>query len=253
MFHVPFDKRDKINDQRFSIKGIPCLYIGSTPYVCYKEILEYKKPNEKLYTSRFQYKKGSKFKILNLSTNFQDIVRLSVDKDNINTHDIVGYDKISKEDYIKKAIYTFPIQCACSYLITENERNFKIEYVIPQIIMNCISNLNIDGISYCSTKFNRKNPYSAYLMTNFAIPAYCNSSELYSEKLSRMFDVTKPLCYEDFMENKPPKTLLFELKKFADSFNTFKSVGEIEGICYMDTDWYCYEKELEDIAIISVH
>lgn len=252
MFQIPFDQRYKVDEQRFSIKGIPCLYLGSTPYVCFKEIRQYKKDNDKFYTSRFQYKKGLNFKILNLATHFQDIFRVTMDTDNLNSLDAIAYGKISQEEYLKKTIYTFPIQCACSFLVEENERNFKIEYAVPQIIMNCIKSFQIDGVSYCSTKFDEKNPYSVYLMTNFSIPAYSKSNELYSEKLSRIFEVTEPLCFEDFLENKPPKPPFYEFTKFVDLINHDKNLGVINSQNYIETDYYQYEKELENKPVHNI-
>ncbi len=42
MFHVPFESRIKIETQRYSIAGLPCLYLGNSAYVCW---LEMGKPN----------------------------------------------------------------------------------------------------------------------------------------------------------------------------------------------------------------
>ncbi|MBR5907048.1 MAG: hypothetical protein IKZ50_01480 [Bacteroidales bacterium] len=38
MFHIPFDHRDLIGNQRYSISGIPCLYLGSSSYICWEEL-----------------------------------------------------------------------------------------------------------------------------------------------------------------------------------------------------------------------
>ena len=36
MFHIPYDKRNLIGNQRFSISGTPCLYIGGSSYICWE-------------------------------------------------------------------------------------------------------------------------------------------------------------------------------------------------------------------------
>lgn len=53
MFHIPFDKRDRIGNQRYSISGIPCLYLGSSSYVCWEELgrVDYDKCNFCGYTN----------------------------------------------------------------------------------------------------------------------------------------------------------------------------------------------------------
>lgn len=120
--------------------------------------------------------------------------------------------------------------------------------------MNCINSFHIDGVSYVSTKFDEKDSFAVYLMTNLAIPAYSKSNERYSEKLSKIFEVTKPLCFEDFLKNKPQRPLPNEPKKpprisqliqFADLFNKNQYSGIINGQVYIDTNYYWYEKELE--------
>ncbi len=38
LFHIPYDKRDKIGNQRFSISGMPCLYLATSSYACWEEL-----------------------------------------------------------------------------------------------------------------------------------------------------------------------------------------------------------------------
>ena len=38
LFHVPFEEREKLASQRYSIPGVPCLYLGSSAYVCWEEL-----------------------------------------------------------------------------------------------------------------------------------------------------------------------------------------------------------------------
>ncbi|NMA31989.1 MAG: hypothetical protein GX941_09340, partial [Candidatus Methanofastidiosa archaeon] len=244
MFHIPFEQRQKIKEQRFSINGIPCLYLGATPYVCIKEIVQTKTDNDKLYTSRFFYKSGSGIKILNLATHFQDIFRVTLNNDDLFSLDSIAYGKISKEDYIKKTIYTYPIQCACSFLIKENNRDYKIEYTIPQIIMSCISSFNVDGVSYCSTKFDVYDLSSIYLMTNFAFPAYIQSKEKYSEKLTRSFEITEPLCFIEIQQDKS-QIHTIDIHRFVDTINKPHYEAIINGSKYIDTLYYKLEKALD--------
>jgi hypothetical protein len=38
MFHVPFEKRRLVRNQRYSIAGLPCLYLGSSIWICWEEM-----------------------------------------------------------------------------------------------------------------------------------------------------------------------------------------------------------------------
>ena len=53
MFHIPFNKRYLVGNQRFSISGLPCLYLGGSPYVCWEELgrPDFQKCNHSGYTT----------------------------------------------------------------------------------------------------------------------------------------------------------------------------------------------------------
>lgn len=38
LFHIPYDKRERIGNQSFSVSGLPCLYLASSSYVCWEEL-----------------------------------------------------------------------------------------------------------------------------------------------------------------------------------------------------------------------
>ncbi|WP_238651792.1 hypothetical protein [Paenibacillus piscarius] len=38
MFHIPFEKRGFVKTNRYSIPGLPCVYLGSTPLICWEEL-----------------------------------------------------------------------------------------------------------------------------------------------------------------------------------------------------------------------
>ena len=38
IFHVPFEKRGSIKSNRYSIPGLPCLYLGTSLYTCWEEM-----------------------------------------------------------------------------------------------------------------------------------------------------------------------------------------------------------------------
>ena len=38
MFHIPYDKRNLVGNQRYSLFGLPCLYLGGSSYICWEEL-----------------------------------------------------------------------------------------------------------------------------------------------------------------------------------------------------------------------
>ena len=38
MLHIPFDLRERVSSTRFSIPGLPCLYLATTTYCCWLEL-----------------------------------------------------------------------------------------------------------------------------------------------------------------------------------------------------------------------
>ena len=38
MFHIPYDKRHLVGNQRYSLSGLPCLYLGGSSYICWEEL-----------------------------------------------------------------------------------------------------------------------------------------------------------------------------------------------------------------------
>lgn len=38
MLHIPFNKRHIVKSERFSIPGLPCLYLGNSSYACWVEM-----------------------------------------------------------------------------------------------------------------------------------------------------------------------------------------------------------------------
>ncbi|MBG7610701.1 hypothetical protein IU405_00375, partial [Polaribacter sp. BAL334] len=38
LFHIPYEKRHLIGNNRFSLSGFPCLYFGNKVYCCWEEL-----------------------------------------------------------------------------------------------------------------------------------------------------------------------------------------------------------------------
>ncbi len=52
LFHIPFEERYKVRTQRYSIPGLPCLYLGGSIWVCWEELA--RPPFHEMQISRFE-------------------------------------------------------------------------------------------------------------------------------------------------------------------------------------------------------
>ena len=152
MFHVPFSKRGKLGNYRFSISGYPCLYLGKTIWACWEELHE---PD----TKRVCVSKAdviSDVKLLDLSWPSKDM-------------------SDCPSSLASRIICTWPLIIACSIRTLFPDDTFKPEYIIPQLVMLAIKNGKNCGIDYmgCLYTSTQQNEYFSWgydFLTNAAIP-----------------------------------------------------------------------------------
>lgn len=197
MIHIPLDKRSVISTQRFSIAGVPCIYLGTTSYVCW---IELSKPREdKFNVSAFKFnKEGKRLRILNLV---------------ISEGIINGICNIKDENYDvrcnlqKSMLRIWPLVCATSFHIKENNRNFKSEYIISQLIMMSLKELNIDGISYLSKRAKDEFQYPQAI--NLALPVF-ETKNLGYGRICNKFELTTPSNFNLYLKLKGKSTTIIE-------------------------------------------
>lgn len=200
--HVPLNERSKVGSCRFSIPGIPCLYLSSNSYTVWKETGS---PNlDKLSISSFRIDDPVLLnkKIIDLTAPIYYI------------YGILSNEKINFDENKEKCIYLIklmkavPLIISCSVVCDlENKRNFKVEYLIPQLIMRCLAD-NVIGIAYNS---NRVDSNSTLLATNLAIPILNYSeSSLFGNILKNILvsDSMNLGYFADFLYNSNNLSLL---------------------------------------------
>jgi hypothetical protein len=183
MLHIPFNKRELIKTQRFSISGVPCLYLGTTSYVCW---LEMNKPRDSEFNVS-SYKIPGQLKILNL---VGDQMLINGQASGCN---FCEKEYIEKNiELLKTMIEFFPIIYATSYSIINANRNFKSEYIISQLIIQCLEELKVDGIAYISKKVSN-NLVGYAQCTNLAIPIKYKGCYTYENEISRYGELCKDI------------------------------------------------------------
>lgn len=178
LFHIPLNMRGIVTTQRYSVPGLPCLYMGESIYACWEEM---KRPQLNLcMTSKLQCQ--DEIKLLNLAF-FQD------------------NDEEWWNDNIEKVLNIFPILLSCMIPVADEDAIYKPEYIIPQLVMEWViwnrKKEKIYGIYYTSANVNEDFDYPLYKLNNLAIPVIDISRDKeYCPVLCEMFKITKPLCIE---------------------------------------------------------
>jgi hypothetical protein len=262
MMHIPFNKRSIIQNQRYSVSGMPCLYLSTSPQTCWEEL---GRPNfNNVWISRFELV-DTDLKIINLSYNYMDFISNKKQMD---------------KDKFEKIILTWILQCACSVVVnSRTERVFKEEYIIPQVLMLALIEEGYDGIYYFSLRnvniintFNKK-LYFHNTMNNLALPVtdyniFKNNSNmdfnktkynkyLSSKKISKMFKVTSPLnmgLVSSLLENYSKGSSIIRRKEELGYISPQRILNENNTIIfskdhhydYRDTNYYKIEKMLQD-------
>ncbi len=184
MLHIPLDKRGLIATQRFSIAGLPCLYLSTTSFGTWLE----------LGTPEFDVFQVSAFQIpMDLK-----VLNLCISQWMIN-----GASSFIGRDDEKEAVFNFleifPLIIATSYHVSERNRNFKSEYIISQLVMQVCNDLGIDGVAYLS---KRTKDYFAYPQAvNLAIAIPYNQDSKYWNRADEIY-ITKPIKFSDFCKMK---------------------------------------------------
>ncbi|WP_279204983.1 hypothetical protein [Obesumbacterium proteus] len=189
IFHIPFTKRHNVNAQRYSVAGLPCLYLGSSLYVCWQEM---NKPDfDKLYLSSF-ISDDDKSKILNFSPRILNDFTIGVLED----------EELKNSNWkIASYLILWPLILSCSYIKKNSTASFVQEYIIPNLLMQWISrrvNSPIAGIAYYSTRMPNAN--KTHRSINVVLPPKATYRQTilqeYCPRLKGLFEFTPPVSWQ---------------------------------------------------------
>lgn len=178
LFHIPFDQRYRVSTQRYSIEGLPCLYLASCSFTAW---LELGRPNfNELWVAGFE----PNYEISTLDFAFT-LSSLLEDLDNgVNEKNIIS----------KLTLYPFVL--STSFRTKYPSAVFHEEYIISCILLQWITTVkeqNFMGIRYLSTKLEAYKTKDLWKISNFVMPPQDYSeNEIYNSKLAQMFMLTYP-------------------------------------------------------------
>lgn len=180
--HVPFNMRYKIDSNRFSLQGLPCLYLANSPETADKEL---RSLNDGCCRWISEFVPNSIIPVMDL-----------------RFHSISWSDDMPDYDLFK-LIITYPIRLFCSIRVKHENCNFNEEYYFPQLLSHFIlvhlkerPNEHIyyggKGIMFDSTV--NEGGY------NLIFPAYYNDVKPphmgHSQYLSNLFSEVGPTIYK---------------------------------------------------------
>lgn len=229
MLHIPFGKREIISTQRFSIPGIPCIYLSTSSYGSW---IEMGCPE----SSQFQV---SSFEV----PNDIRVLNLCIQQYLIDGMTSV-IENLEEEQRAKACLGIFPLVIATSYRVKQNDRKFKSEYIISQIVMQVCGELGIDGVAYLSKR--TRDIYAYPQAVNLAIAIPNNDKMQYWERAEKI-KLTEPVRFIDFLEKglrnqdieQEFLSYVCEIYKKNYSRNVYLGDKEIE---YIKTDFAAFDE-----------
>ncbi len=218
LFHIPFQERRKTSNQRFSLTGYPCMYLGKSIYVCWEELNRPKFDN----------------------TNIVGLKTLRP----IHLLDL----RMPTEIKDASDFYLIPLIIASSVKVQKPNLPFKPEYVISQSILHAIisqnntapSPNNLNGIIYYSSKINNgQNLFeNIELFENIVVPTINNTKDPNAEQiyqhgfcpvLCNTFGITNPVSFNTFQLQKDVKTIFIGQGSTPEELPYFRTqMGALE-------------------------
>jgi len=190
LFHVPYNKRSKIGNQRFSVSGQPMLYFANSILAA---TMEMEKSLTDLSTAAFlpNFSIFNSFKIGEIKNYIFDTTvkslpaifgagcQVSYNESRMAPNHTTVVTDIQRS--IMAEIFTFP---------TENKGAFVEEYVLPQLFTSLLIENGFKGIVFPSTKdyssASGQHKFAEFAI-NFALFVNYSTSDLYDKPLYDAF------------------------------------------------------------------
>jgi hypothetical protein len=181
LFHIPFEERRLVGSKRFSVEGLPCLYLGHSTYVCWEGM---RRPSfSSVYVGQFRFRDGAHLHILDLGyvPRFQQEL--------MTNYRALGPSSPRLAQILTALAVIWPLHAACAIRVLDAAKPFKPEYIIPQLLLQWVTErTDWHGILYFSTHVGT--PTGWLVGMNLVLPARRMAPRGYCAQLRGMFDVT---------------------------------------------------------------
>ena len=230
LFHIPFEERYRVPPHRYSILGLPCLYLSGSLYTCWEEMG--RPPLHQLHVAAFWLKKS--IKMLHL------VDRPSLIRPWVNGNDVVERQNVQRDfldKWISRSLVLWPLIASSSVVVRHRDSPFKPEYVIPQMLLQWVrENGDCDGICYSSSNVRVASTEYPPAVWNYAFPAKTSKPAGWCNHLCSLFKMTTPCGWEllraaqagDTVESVSPPFFRIELIEGLEEQYALSEFGETE-------------------------
>lgn len=231
LFHVPFEARHKVATQRYSVPGLPCLYLSGSLFTCWSEMGT--PAIHELQASAFWLFPPAKVKVINFTNRPARLARYLVAPDGSYASD--------KEDHLLTHIVLWPLMALCSIAVRHRDAAFKPEYIVPQVLLQWITKeKRFDGVCYFSTHVQAVSSQSLNT-SNLVFPVREIKATGRCSWLRGLFKMTEPMSWQLLRAINMPGT--YAVKNLDYEFIP----GKKENYC--TTEFGIVEAKLDQLAI----
>ncbi len=184
IFHIPFELPNRIGSMRYSVAGKPCLYLGGSTHVCWRELGE--PVLDSVLVSRFRVVPATNLRILNFGHRLPllaALVATEPNRFNSNTPEMA---------VVLASVTCWPLVAICSIRVPDRSIEARPEYLISQLVLEWVMRTkSFHGVRYFSTHYVEY-PDNPKTYMNYAFPARTSAATGYCSELTQLFELTEP-------------------------------------------------------------
>lgn len=192
LFHIPFEKRHEVPPYRYSIPGLPCLYLAGSLYTCWEEMQ--RPPFHELQVAALWLKDAAS--ILHLNGRPSEFLNW------VEGNDVIEPRNPSlKQDWLRgwvaRCLVLWPLIASSSIVVKNRDAHFKPEYLVPQMLLQWVRRGGeYDGICYSSTHIRAISREYPLAICNYAFPAKHSQVNGHCNDLCNLFKMTRPCGWQ---------------------------------------------------------
>lgn len=191
MLHIRFSEREKVSTQRFSVPGLPCIYLCTSTYGCWTEM---GRPADNTFCVS-AIKLDNCLQIFNLGIN-DYILRQLADYANKNRDELEITCKVKTA--LEELFPLWMLSYASSFKIQQCNMQFRSDYIIPQMLMLAVKKFGLNGVAYFS-KQNRYDHFAFPISVNVTLFADYNKEKELSQ-ICKFISVSRAINYSEFKQ-----------------------------------------------------
>jgi len=189
LFHIPFQLRHVVATQRYSIPGLPCLYLGGSLFVCWEELG--RPPLDTLHMAKLSASGKTPVTVVNFGHRPELMAALVK-----NALSKTAPPSSADVDYVTAQAICWPIIAACSIRVFHRDGTFKPEYIVPQLVLQWIRDEpDYHGLRYFSTHIDDYfNDPRAQM--NYVFPVRTHQSHGICPELQKQFEMSSTVSWQ---------------------------------------------------------